>query len=176
MMNIEMSQETYPSKIAGVFNSEESAQAVVKALHSKTDLSPDKVSLIQPGDMHFDEKLEPEDKQIGKTLLKTHITFGCIGLIFGLCIATLLNLTGFVLMQNYLIEAFVSISLICLFLGLLVAGFVTIRPDHDSMINKIRTATRSGQWSVIVHLPDSSKMEEVKKVMQPLASSLTATL
>ncbi|WAJ69517.1 hypothetical protein [Catenovulum adriaticum] len=175
-MNTHINEETYPTKVAGVFNSEANAKTVVQALTDKADFVSEKIRVIPPGDTHFDEKLEPEDKKIGKTLLNSHLMLGGLGLIIGLCIAGVLSISGTLFMQTYTITAFVSISLLCSFGGLLVAGFLSIRPDHDHMINKIRKATRTGKWSVIVHVNSHENAEKAETLMQPLANSLVTTI
>ncbi|WP_404344162.1 hypothetical protein [Pseudoalteromonas mariniglutinosa] len=161
---------------AAIFNSEQQAQTALDALNNDTELMQEDIKLILPHDSNFDEKLEPEDKKIAKTLVRTHAVCAVIGIIAGTIIASLLLLSGPIFLQQYTLTTYLSLSMLCAFIGVLVAGFISLRPDHDHLTNTVRTATRNGQWAIIVHTNDRQKMTKAKHLMQPFASSLSTTL
>ncbi|MGO2479365.1 MAG: hypothetical protein ACTH7Q_13595 [Pseudoalteromonas sp.] len=175
-MHTTIDKESQASKIAGIFNNEDRAQNAVDAFIRNDDFQTNQMKLIPPYDSQFDEKVEPEDKNIGKTLLRTHLAYGIAGLIVGILISSTLLVLDFAFMQSYVVETYTAVSVICIFIAMLAAGFVTVRPDHDHLINETRKATQSGKWVLIVHLNGNDKVDEAKHLLKPFAESTAVTL
>lgn len=175
IMTSTISSEDNATKVAGIFDTKESAQQALDTLNSDNQFAQSNVKQVSPHDPSFDEKLEPEDKHIGKTLLKTHLVFAVGGVIIGIVISSLLLFLELSFMQMYVFETYIAISVICVFIAMLAAGFMSIRPDHDPLINDVREATRAGKWVLIVHTDDSHKASKAKELMQPFAASTTST-
>lgn len=168
--------EDNSKKIAGIFNSQSEAKNAFDAISSENEFTQDDIKLISPEDANFGKKVEPEDKNIGKTLLSTHLTYGVGGLIIGLLISSILLALNFGFMQGFVFETYTAISIISIFIALLVAGFMSVRPDHDPVINEVRKAKRSGKWALIVHTDTTEKANNAKKLIQPFAATTTSTL
>lgn len=175
-MKININKEKHPTKVGAIFNSEDKAQTAFSALHKSGDFIKSEIKLIPPYDSGYDKKLEPEDKKLGQTLLKSHLILALVGIVVGIFIASLLLLSGPIFLQEYIVATYLSISMLCAFIGLLIAGVISIRPDHDHLINKVRKASQKGQWAVIAHTNSRDKMEKAKEIMRPFAISLSATL
>ncbi|WP_340676559.1 hypothetical protein [Paraglaciecola sp.] len=77
--------------------------------------------MVPPNDTHFAEKIEPDDKGIGRTLLRSHIIFGCLGLGLGLglglILATILTLFGPALTTSSPVLVFISLTSLGIFIG-----------------------------------------------------------
>lgn len=175
IMTSAMSSEDRVTKIAGIFSNEEAAENAFDTLNRDSQFKQSNLKQVPPHDPHFDQKIEPEDKNIGKTLLKTHLIFAVGGVVVGILISSLLLFLELSFMQVYVFETYIAISVICLFIAMLAAGFTSIRPDHDPLINDVRKATRAGKWVLIVHTDDSDKASKAKELMQPFAASTTST-
>lgn len=163
------------TKVAGIFNSQAEAQSAVDALNNESDFTQRHIKFISPEDTNYDEKVEPEDKNIGKTLLSTHLIYAVIGLAIGLLLSGVLLSLDLGFMQGFVFEAYAAISIICIFIALLMAGFMSLRPDHDPVINDIREAKRAGKWIVIIHTDDTHKADKAKKLIQPFVASTSRT-
>lgn len=175
-MNSNINSESKATKVAGFFNDGNSAQSAFDNLLKQHTFDSNALKLIAPHDQHFGEKVEPEDKNIGKTLLRTHLIYAVFGLVVGVLISSFLLILDLSFMQLYVIETFAAISVICVFIAMLAAGFMSIRPDHDPLINDVRKATQSGKWVVLVHTNEHDKVDTAKNIMKPFAVSTTATL
>lgn len=175
-MKANISSEDKTTKVSGIFDSEDKAKAAFDILNNDEDFVKQSIKLISPHDQHYDEKIEPEDKEIGKTMLKSHIVFAVVGLVVGVIIASILFLLEFEFLQQHILETYASISILCAFVGLLIAGAFSLRPDHDHLINNVREATRSGLWAIVVHTDSHEKMEKAKDLMQPFTVSISTTL
>ena len=175
-MNLNVIDENHPGKVAGVYGRELSAQQVMKLLRNEGGFSAQEVNLVPPNDVHFAEKVEPDDKGIGRTLLRSHLIFGGIGLALGLILATILTQFGPVLTTSSPVMVFISLASLGTFIGLLVAGITSLRPDHDGLINATRHATNNQQWTVVVQTKDNVQKEQAKQLMQDSAISITDTL
>ncbi len=175
-MKANISSGDKATKVGGIFNSEYKAKATFDILNNDENFAKQSIRLIPPHDQHYDEKVEPEDKKIAKTMLKSHLVFAVVGLVVGVIIASILFLLEFEFLQQHILETYISISILCTFVGLLIAGAFSLRPDHDDLINNIREATRSGLWAIVVHTDSHEKMEKAKDLMQPHAVSISTTL
>jgi hypothetical protein len=175
-MKLKVIDERHPGKVAGVYDHESNAHEAMKLLREVGGFSAEEVDLIAPNDAHFGSKVEPDDKGIGRGLLGSHIIFGGGGLILGLILATFLSLYGPVLTTSSPVMVFISMATLGTFAGLLVAGLISLRPDHDELINDTRHATNHNQWTVVVQIKDDSQKDHAKQLMQGSAVSISDTL
>lgn len=167
--------EQRASMVAAVFTTENAAEKALASLMQEGSFKDCDIRLVKPGDKTFDEKVEPEDAAIGRTLLKSHFVIGTAGLVIGITVAALLTIMGPPLFQSSPMLTFVALTLIALFLSLLVAGALSLRPDHDRVTNTIRHATKRGQWSLVVHAKKASKARHAKSLMKNFACSTVSS-
>lgn len=173
-MKLHVIEEKKPGKVGAVFESEAAAKNAVKSLVSEGAINLQNIELVEPRDGSFEHKVEPEDKGIARTLLKSHLVLGAVGLLAGLLASTLLVTVGPQLTRANPAFTFIPLTLICVFLGLLLAGLVSLRPDHDRLINKSRNAAKSGRWSVVVHTANTEEKQRAKNVMKKKSAKSVA--
>ena len=171
-MTLHIIDESHPGKVAGVFEQKSSAQQAVNALQNEGGFSSEEVDLIAPNDANFGEKVEPDNKGIAGTFLGSHIILGCGGLVVGLILAGVLSVFGPALTASSPLMVFIALPTLGVFIGLLIAGIFSLRPDHDGIINQTRDATNHHQWTVVVQVKDDVQIQKVKKLMQASAKSL----
>ena len=97
---------------------------------------------------------------------------GVLGLVAGLGLAWWLTTFGPTITRASPLLTYVALAIICPFLGLLLAGAISLRPDHDLLVAKSRQATGEGRWTVIVHCEDSNEKDRAKRVMEHSAQTL----
>ncbi len=171
-MNLNLIGENHPGKVTGEFPDGDAAMLAMEALVEDAALSRDNIKIIQPGDVKsFSRKIEPESHGIARTLVKTHIVLGVGGLGLGLAVSLLLVLFGPPLTASSPILTVTSITTISTFAGLLLAGFISIRPDHDPLIMKARQSQRKGNWTVVAHTEDATENARAREVMQQTAAT-----
>jgi hypothetical protein len=66
----------------------------------------------------------------------------------------------------------VALGIIFPFLGLLLAGAISLRPDHDLVVAKARKAAGEGRWTVVVHCTDNDEKDRAKRTMEHSAQTL----
>jgi len=156
--------EHYSHKISTEFESESTVNSAVDSL-IRADIPQSQVEIVRPDDPNIAIKVEPEVKGVARSLAKTHAMFGFVGLLAGLVLAALLVEVGPPLTQSSPVMTFIAACFVCTALGLLLAGAIALRPDHDPFIEKTRKANKAGRWTVIVHCESREQQKKVKEVI-----------
>ena len=86
--------EDFSHTVSAQYNSQASADQAVQRLIQSAQLAPHQIKVVQPHDPHMGRKVEPDDKGIARTLVKSHTVLGLGGLVLGLLLATVLVLFG----------------------------------------------------------------------------------
>ena len=174
-MTLELVGEHHAGMVSGIFCSEAEAKNAVESLVKEGDFESSHIDMVAPDDKEFEKKIEPESDGVGTTLFKSHIILGATGFLAGLLMAAFFTVLGPKFIQSSPMFSTIAFGLIGLFLGLIVAGVITLRPDHDGVINDTRQAIRSGLWAVVVHTADREEMYRAKIMMSGSAKSLSET-
>ncbi|WP_297796883.1 hypothetical protein [uncultured Marinobacter sp.] len=153
-------------KVAAVFETETDARGMAKSLCDSTSLAKEQVTVLRPSDRHPGEGLEPEDQGIWHTLVRSHIGLGIGGAALGFLLFLVMSASGLALVaQNGVVAASVFAAL-GLIVGLLMAGAVTIRPDHTPYLIKAQSALRKGKYVVAVHASSAQQLQEARSLLQ----------
>ncbi|HHX36210.1 MAG TPA: hypothetical protein GX719_13175 [Gammaproteobacteria bacterium] len=167
-----ISGENYSHKVTAEFTSQIEADNAVRMLTNQAGLPSGQITVIQPHDPNMAHKIEPETKGIGRSLARAHVTLGVGGLVAGLVLAAILVAVGPEATQSSPLMTFIALGFLLGMLGLLLGGAVSLRPDHDPMIEHTRAATDAGQWTVIAHCISSEQQDAVKNVIDYSSQSL----
>lgn len=133
--------------VAAVFDDPARAEQAAAALRHEPGQH---TTVIRPGDARAARKLEPEQHGIWRTLLRSHALFMPAGALVGALAA--LALAAFwpaAASSPYFTMLF--LALMGGFFGGLVAGLLTLRPDHGIVIRRVRAALGRGACAVVVH-------------------------
>jgi hypothetical protein len=168
--------ERYLSKVSAEFKNGDRARYAAQTLVAEAGLPSQQVRLVKPHDRSVSRKLEPEPQGIARTLVKSHLTLGLAGAVLGLVTALVLVRSG--------IDAFASspaytIGLLAGFgaiLGMMLAGLVSLRPDHDLVIDQVETAANEGRWSVVVHARNHQEEHQAKETLDAVSDRVRETL
>lgn len=173
-MNLDLNviKEDKPRKVGGIYDNEQSARAAVSNLVSEGGFASQHIKLIQPYDDEWDQKVDPDDRGIARTLVKSHVVFGVTGMLAGLLLALVLVGFGPVLARANPLMTVVALTLICSFLGLIFAGFISLRPDQDRLIEYSRAAGMKGLWTVVVHTNTRDEKARARNLMSYSAASI----
>lgn len=168
--------EASDSKVAAIFDSERSARRIAQALRKTLRLRQSQVQVITPEDRHPGRKMEPEDSGIFRTLVLAHVRMGLVGAAAGVLLFALLYFGGLDLVTAS--PGFASALIIgygAVF-GLMVGGLVTLRPDHDPYIHKVRDALAEGRSAVVVHAFDAEQRKAAKEALDAQGGETIRTL
>lgn len=176
-MNISgITGETYDHKVAAIFDNEISAKRAAKALGDATNLREAQIFVVGPNDKHPGWELEPEDKGIWRTLLRSHIWLGIAGALGGVVFfLVLFGLNILFITQNAITSAalFVGFGAVA---GMMLAGLITLRPDHMPYISMATSALRSGKYVVAVHAITTQQMNEANNVLENMDVDTVSSL
>lgn len=136
--------------VAATFDDRGSA---VRAFHALRMISPRRLgtALITPSDPRLGRKMEPECNGIWHALVRAHAWLGLAGAVAGLALAALVLAGGW---SAALASPGATVALggvYGVFVGLLAAGLLTLRPDRARVTAQVREASDQGQWSVVTH-------------------------
>ncbi|HET8807870.1 MAG TPA: hypothetical protein VFM76_05780 [Methylophaga sp.] len=175
-MAINVIDEQYTAKVAAVFNTEAEARAASEELINEGHFSGAAVNIVTPNDDNLSEKIEPESKGIVQTFMKSHGILGVVGLLAGLIAASILVAAGPVFTQDSPMATYFTLGFVGLFIGMMVAGIITLRPDHDPLIIMVINASQNQQWTVVVQTKDQQATNLAKQILQNKAEAVRETI
>ncbi|MFZ5521880.1 MAG: hypothetical protein ACOZD0_11830 [Pseudomonadota bacterium] len=172
------------SKVAALYDSRERAATAAQAIHNRPGLEQVRLDVIGPQDIANSSpqteglgvKLEPETKGIWRTFLRAHTTCGVLGILLGCAVWAVLLLMNVPWAVSSPWFTLMSTSTYGMLAGLLVGGLITMRPDHNVVIAKVRHATRHGRWAVVGHPLDTKQHARLRDAFADTSSEVVDTL
>ena len=153
------------TKVVGIFGSEAAAKAAAVSLAKAATLAPDQVRTLSPKDDSgkrdklLGRKMEPEERGIIRTLVRTHLAMGALGAAAGFALYAALRASGQpAILASPLPSMAVIVGFACVF-GLLLGGLLSLRPDHVKLISDVREALTAGSWAVVAHPVNASQTQ-----------------
>jgi hypothetical protein len=122
----------------------------------------EQIDTASPENIDFKHKLEPNSKGIGQTVLSSHLILGFVSSEVGLIIASVLMTIDPAFATLSPVMMLAAAVILGTFIGLLIAGAISIRPDHEQPINSARHATHH-QWAVVEQTKTHHQIEKAKK-------------
>ncbi|MFO7550431.1 MAG: hypothetical protein R6W80_03425 [Haliea sp.] len=172
MTPVDAQGEQYSHKVSAEFATRESADDMVAQLAADSGLRQSRVELVVPGDQHLGSKVEPESRGIARTALKSHFVLGLAFLALGLATAWLLVTFGPPLTRSSPVMVFIVLGFFPTLFGLMLAGAITLRPDHDPLIASTRKAAQAGRWTVVVHCADEEQQQRARELLDVRSQTL----
>lgn len=161
--------ERATTKIAAVFDTHGEACAVADRIRAEANLNKTQVHVIGPNDGDFSKRLEPETAGVARTMVRTHLILGLAGFVFGLLVWGGLYAAGIQTIVSTPVLSAVAILFFSTSAGGLLAGLITIRPDHQLIAERIQEAREAGKWTVVVHPRSPAQCDAVTHMLPPAA-------
>ena len=120
--------------------------------------------------------MEPEGEEIKNTIIRSHVTMGLVGLVAGGGVVTWMHQTQIpmvVFSPYYTTFIVLALGLVG---GLLLGGLISLRPDHDRLINFSRDVTNQRRWMLLVHVKTMEQKKKVKTYLHGFSDEIVATL
>lgn len=168
--------EVSDSKVAAIFDSESSARSCARKLRRALRLRPSQVQVITHHDRHPGRKMEPEGRGILRTIVTAHAKLGVAGMALGAVVFSLLYAIGLQLVTSS--PGFAAALIIGYggVLGLMAGGLVSLRPDHDPYIEKVRDALAEGRSAVVVHAFNANQRDAAQDGLDKAGGDTIRTL
>lgn len=163
MTQSRVSGEVLDHKLAAIFDSEEEARKSANAVLEATSLEPNQVQIVRPGGTYAGWELEPEDRGIWRTLVRSHIWLGLVGAVVGLSLFLVLYGIGVGFVANNGVVAATVLATLGTAFGLMAGSLVTLRPDHMPYIITAQSALRAGKIVIAIHARGHDQLEEARK-------------
>lgn len=173
-MEVDIQDEKHTGRVAAVYTSEQAANAAKQKLIDN-GISPGIINIVRPDDKNISKKIEPESHGIAKTIVKSHGWLGLIGMIVGILIATFLVASGPEMTQSSPLFTYLVFIFFGLIFGMMLAGLISIRPDHDPLITKTIETSQEHRWTVVVQTDDQDDIDLVKELLEISADSTSET-
>lgn len=125
------------------------------ALAAASTLPDEEVSVIAPGDPLVASKLEPDQRGIWRTMIRSHLILGVAGALVGLAASWALTANWAAAAGSPGFTALFA-GVMGAFAGMIIAGALTLRPDHGLVIRRVHAALRRGRWAVVVRPLDAA--------------------
>lgn len=168
--------ERSDSKVAAIFDSQDSARAIAARLREDVPLQPGQVQTISPQDRHPGRKLEPEGHGIFRTIIIAHYKLGLAGLAVGAVLfAVLYAMDVTAVVSSPALAAGLMVGYGGVF-GLMAGGLVSLRPDHDPYLIKVRDALQDGRCAVVVHAFTDDERDRAERTLSAAGGETIRTL
>ena len=93
-------------------------------------------------------------------------------MIVGIVIATFLVSSGPEMTQSSPMFTYLVFIFFGLVFGMMLAGAISIRPDHDPLITKTVEASHEQNWTVVVQTDEHDEIDLIKKLLEDSAISI----
>ena len=95
-----------------------------------------------------------------RTAIKTHVIFGLAGLLFGALLWAVLFTLELSLIKSSPWSRLTAFLFFSISAGLFLGGFITMRLDHQIVIQEVDTAIHEGHWALVMHprTPEQTKL------------------
>lgn len=168
--------ERYVTKVAAVYPDAASARRAAADVRASARLTGKQVQVVEPYDRDWARKIEPEGVGIWRTAVRSHVTLGILGLVAGVILFFILWVLPVDAVRSTPLLALVVIGTFGLVFGLMAGGFVTLRPDHDTVVRPVREAAGAGRWAVVVHASSHDERAAIVAALDRTGAAVATTL
>ncbi|MCL7751413.1 hypothetical protein LV475_07360 [Guyparkeria hydrothermalis] len=169
----EIISERFPHVVDAVFHDERRAREAASALATKAGLSNEHIHVVEPDDPQRAEQLDPEPSEISRTLLRSNAALGVIGAVVGLIVAGILIGAGFDWATASPGWVYGILAVVGGLFGMLSAGIVSVRLDHERVLADTRDASTHGEWTVVAHAHNEDEKHRVSELLKEYSGTVT---
>lgn len=176
MAPAEIISEEFPHLVDAVFDDEQRARDAASALSAKVGLRSEQIDVVEPNDPARAAKLEPESSSIFRTILRSHAALGVTGAVVGLILAGIMIGAGLDFAQTRPGWIYGIFAVVGGAIGMLGAGLVSVRPDHEAVIAQTRDAASHGKWTVVAHARDEEEKRHADELLKEYSGTVRESL
>ncbi|GAA5087135.1 hypothetical protein GCM10023337_07270 [Paenalcaligenes hermetiae] len=170
-----LSGEQSNTKLVAIFKSKQGAEQCAEQLQQR-GFDSNQLAIIAPHEKHYSRKLEPEQQGVKRTAIRSHVVLGAAGFVLAWLIWGGLYLAGVELIVSSPIKSLIPILFFCTAGGLMLGGFVTMRVDHQAVIQEVDEAVDEGYWSLVMHSRDHQQTKRIEAFLKDQQIEFNRTL
>ena len=164
------------SKVVAVFRQPEAAELARDRVKDAAGLEDRQVQVVGPRDPQWAVEAEPAGKGIARSALRAHLTCALAGLSIAMVAWSLLYLFDVNVIASTPLPSLVAMAMFGTMLGLLAGGAFALRPDDELALDRVRQATRTGRWALVVQPFSPLQFELALSVLQATGAPVARTL
>lgn len=176
MTQAEIISERFPHKVSAVFQNARHARDAANALAAKAGFSSEQIDLVDPHDPQLARKVEKESGAIFSTILRSHVVLAVVGAVAGLILAGVLVGAGLDWATTSPGWVYGVFAVVGGAIGMLGAGLISIRPDHEPVITETEDASEHGEWTVVVHARDEGEKHHANELLEHYSREVAESL
>lgn len=169
------------TKVVGLYGNQKEAETAATQARALQGMLPTQVRLLGPQDAKvshrdfFGRSMEPEQRGIFKTMLRTHAITGLTGAVIGLLLYAWLYSIGQQMVVSSPVVAFIVFLNFGTVFGLIVGGFIALRPDHVKLITSVRSALSNNRWALVLHPVNPAQVQAAKDLLMASGAETLST-
>lgn len=175
-MDASITNERNPSRFSAIFDNEADAEKAQNLLIDSGGFAGNMINIIRPYDDSISKKLEPETTGIKRTVYKSHFVLGIAGALVGLILAAVAMMLGPEFLSARTGTVYFSAAMIFGMLGLMLAGLVSLRPDHDPVTITTVEAVQAGRWALVLQTHNKAESDHAAVLLKPVARDIHKSL
>ncbi|SFR52854.1 Uncharacterized integral membrane protein [Marinobacter daqiaonensis] len=164
--SVPFSGERHDHKLAAKCDSEKQAKELAEALCENTTLSSGQVHVVTPDQSNPGASLEPENRGIRRTLVRSLVWMTVIGAVVGFVLYLILAAVGVNTVSDNPFFSGAAMPAYGAMIGLIVGGILALRPDHTAYAASAETSLRKGDYVVAIHAADSEQLDAAKQFLE----------
>jgi hypothetical protein len=176
MTTLHIIGEQYPHRLGAVFATERSARSAMENLMLDMNLDEDQVRLVRPGDVAPGRKVEPETRGVRETLWHSHLFCALTGLLVAFGVGGALLVSGLAMVRSAPLLTFAVLGFFGVSAGIITAGVLSLRPDHDRLVNRAVEAANRGEWMLLVHTAERHEADAARGKLEGSAVEIRESL
>lgn len=138
------------TRVVATYYSKDKVKAATAVLVKKLSLSPKSLKIISPDESNVSGRLESRREKVGENMLTLHFVYGSAGLIISMLLAHLLIGFGPEWAQQNQMFTYIALVSPGLFIGLFVAGFLSLKPERDIITQEVVKQNNDGKWTLVI--------------------------
>lgn len=163
------------NKVAGFYPDGVTLERAAAQLETQ-GVGREQMSVITPDDEFPADKVETDSKAVKQDMWKFHLAAGVTGLGAGIVLAALLTMLGPSLFSSSPLMTFIILTNVGFLGGLMVGGFIALRPDQDVLIDRVRKSNSEKRWTLVVRTASAKQREKVQIFLRASAQSVSSTI
>ncbi|SDT96358.1 6TM ABC transporter family protein [Halopseudomonas salegens] len=168
--------EKFDHKVAAVFASSNEAHTAAESVRDSLNLEQRQVIVVDPGDAHQGRELEPDSTGIMRTMIRSHLWLGAFGALAGLLLFMVTFFAGIGFVTTNALTAAALFIVFGAVIGMLLAGLVSLRPDHMPYLMKAQAALRDGKSVVTIHASSIEQMKQANSELEKHSGQVVNSL
>jgi len=134
-----------------------------------------KIKVIAPKENNVSEKLEGKASKVKSEMWSLHVICGLLGFIGGMVLAYYLTTFGPQWAQQNTGFTYLALVSPGLFIGLFIGGFLSLKPERDTVNQEVVKGNEDRNWTLIVDTENTplERNDVLEEIEQTRVESIT---